>query len=93
VPIVEAIVRLHSRAEWIDRLEAAGVPGAPIFRVDEALNNPQIQTRGLRIDMPDATGAVAKLVGSPINLSVTPVSYRLAPPLLGEHNEEVLGRR
>jgi crotonobetainyl-CoA:carnitine CoA-transferase CaiB-like acyl-CoA transferase len=43
--------------------------------------------------MPHATGATAKLVGSPIKLSATPVSYRLAPPLLGEHNEEILGRR
>jgi formyl-CoA transferase len=93
VPIVEDLVKQRTRAEWIDRLEAAGVPCAPINNVAEALNNPQIESRGLRIDMPDATGATAKLVGSPIKLSATAVSYRLAPPLLGEHNEEILGRR
>jgi crotonobetainyl-CoA:carnitine CoA-transferase CaiB-like acyl-CoA transferase len=93
VPIVEDLVKQRTRAEWIERLEAAGVPCAPINNVAEALNNPQIESRGLRIDMPDATGATAKLVGSPIKLSATPVSYRLAPPLLGEHNEEILGRR
>jgi formyl-CoA transferase len=93
VPIVEDLVKQRTRAEWIERLEAAGVPCAPINNVDEALNNPQIEARGLRIDMPDATGGTAKLVGSPIKLSATPVSYRLAPPLLGEHNEEILGRR
>ena len=93
VPIVEDIVKQLTRAEWIARLDEAGVPCAPINNVAEALDNPQIDARHLRVDMPDATGAVAKLVGSPIKLSATPVSYRLAPPLLGEHNEEVLGRR
>jgi formyl-CoA transferase len=92
VPVVEELVRQRTRAEWIERLEAAGVPCAPINTVDEALNNEQIAARGLRIDMQDATGATAKLVGNPIKLSETPVSYRLAPPLLGEHNEEILGR-
>jgi crotonobetainyl-CoA:carnitine CoA-transferase CaiB-like acyl-CoA transferase len=93
VPMIEDIVRQHTRAEWIERLDAAGVPCAPINNVAEALNNPQIDARGLRIDMPHTSGATAKLVGSPMKLSATPVSYRLAPPLLGEHNEEILGRR
>jgi glutaryl-CoA transferase len=93
VPIVEQIVRQRRRAEWIERLEAAGVPCAPINNVAEALSNPQIEARGLRIDMAHTSGATAKLVGSPMKLSATPVSYRLAPPLLGEHNEEILGRR
>jgi formyl-CoA transferase len=93
VPIVEQIVKQRRRAEWIERLEGAGVPCAPINNVAEALSNPQIEARGLRIDMAHAAGATAKLVGSPMRLSATPVSYRLAPPLLGEHNEEILGRR
>jgi formyl-CoA transferase len=92
MPLVEEIVRTLRRDEWIHRLEAVGVPCAPIFNVDEALNNPQIAARGLRVDMPHASGATAQLVGNPMNLSATPVSYRLAPPLLGAHNEEVLGR-
>jgi formyl-CoA transferase len=93
VPIVEEIVKQRKCAEWIGRLEAAGVPCAPINDVAEALSNPQIEARGLRIDMAHTTGATAKLVGSPMKLSATPVSYRLAPPSLGEHNEEILGRR
>jgi formyl-CoA transferase len=91
VPIVEELVKQRTRAEWIECLEANGVPCAPINNVQEALNNPQIEARGLRVDMPHSTGLIAKLVGSPINLSATPVSYRQAPPLLGEHNEEILG--
>jgi glutaryl-CoA transferase len=92
VPTIEELVKQRARADWIERLEANGVPCAPINNVDEALNNPQIEARGLRIDMPHAAGVAAKLVGSPIKLSATPVSYRQAPPLLGEHNEEILGR-
>jgi formyl-CoA transferase len=92
VPIVEQLVKQRTRAEWIERLEANGVPCAPINNVHQALNNPQVDARGLRVDMPHSTGLIAKLVGSPIKLSATPVSYRQAPPLLGEHNEEILGR-
>jgi glutaryl-CoA transferase len=92
LPLVEDIMRQWRRDEWIERLDAVGVPCAPIYDVDEALNNPQILARGLRVDIPHATGATAQLVGNPMKFSATPVSYRLAPPLLGADNEEVLGR-
>jgi crotonobetainyl-CoA:carnitine CoA-transferase CaiB-like acyl-CoA transferase len=92
LPLVEEIIRKMRREEWIRRLEAVGVPCAPIYNVDEALNNPQILARDLRIDMAHASGATAHLVGNPMILSASPVSYRLAPPPLGAHNDEVLGR-
>jgi crotonobetainyl-CoA:carnitine CoA-transferase CaiB-like acyl-CoA transferase len=93
LPVVEDIMRQLRREEWIERLDAVGVPCAPIYDVDEALNNPQILARGLRFEIPHATGATAQLVGNPMKFSATPVSYRLAPPLLGAHNEELLGGR
>jgi formyl-CoA transferase len=92
LPLVEDIIRKLPRDEWIERLETVGVPCAPIFNVDEALNNPQILARNLRVDIPHATGATAHLVGNPMNLSATPVNYRMGPPLLGAHNKEVFGR-
>ena len=92
IPLLEKILRTARRDEWLERLEAAGVPTGPIFNMDEALNNPQIAARGLRVDLQHATGATARLVGNPMKLSASPVSYRLAPPLLGAHNDEVLGR-
>jgi formyl-CoA transferase len=92
IPLIEQILREAKRDEWIERLERVGVPCAPIHNVAEALNSPQIRARDLHVDIPHATGATAKLVGSPMKLSVTPVSYRQAPPLLGAHNQEVLGR-
>jgi crotonobetainyl-CoA:carnitine CoA-transferase CaiB-like acyl-CoA transferase len=92
LPLVEEIIRKMRREEWIQRLEAVGVPCAPIYNIDEALNNPQILARDLRVDMAHASGATAHLVGNPMNFSASPVSYRLAPPPLGAHNDEVLGR-
>jgi crotonobetainyl-CoA:carnitine CoA-transferase CaiB-like acyl-CoA transferase len=90
IPLLEKILRTARRDDWLEQFEAAGVPSGPIFNVDEALNNPQIDARGLRVDLQHATGATARLVGNPIKLSASPVSYRLAPPLLGADNEEVL---
>lgn len=92
LPLIEEIVRQRPRDDWMSSLEAAGVPCAPIYDVREALNNPQVLARGLRIELPHGSGAMAHLVGSPMNFSATPVSYRLAPPILGEHDEELLGR-
>jgi formyl-CoA transferase len=92
IPLIEDIVHALPRDEWIHRLEVVGVPCAPILNLDEALNNPQIEARGLRVDMLHETGATAKLVGNPMKFSATPVTYTGAPPLLGAHNEELLGR-
>ena len=49
----------------------------------------EVITRGLRVDMPHPLGGVAPVVASPMRLSETPVEYRIAPPLLGQHNAEV----
>jgi len=92
IPLLEKILRTAPRDEWLQRLEAVGVPTGPIFNVDEALNNPHIDARGLRVDLQHASGTIARMVGNPMKLSASPVSYRLAPPLLGAHNDEVLAR-
>jgi formyl-CoA transferase len=92
IPMMEAVTKTRTKMAWSELLEKAGVPYGPINRLDEVYANPQVQARGLRIDLPHPTGGVAKLVGNPIRLSRTPVRYRSAPPLLGQHNEEILGR-
>lgn len=90
VPQIEAILKSLTREEWISRLDNVGVPCAPINSVAEALENEQIEARAMRVDLPHSNGAVARLVGSPMKFSRTPISYRSAPPLLGEHNREIL---
>jgi crotonobetainyl-CoA:carnitine CoA-transferase CaiB-like acyl-CoA transferase len=90
IPLIAEIMRTRSKREWLEALEAASVPCGPINNMQEVFDDPQVKHRGLRVDMPHPLGGVAPLVASPMRLSATPVEYRLAPPLLGEHNEEIL---
>ena len=91
VPKVEAVTRTRGTAAWMEALEAAGVPCAPVNTVDQVFADPQVQARGMQIRMPHPlAGEGVRLVGSPIQLSRTPVSYRRAPPTLGQHTDEVL---
>ncbi len=78
-------------AEWIALLEAAGVPCGPINNIAQVFADPQVQARGMRIEMQHPEAGAIPLVASPLRLSATPVSYRRAPPRLGEHTREVLG--
>ena len=91
VPKVEAITRTRTTAAWMEALEAAGVPCAPVNTIDQVFADPQVEARGMQIRMPHPlAGEDVRLVGSPIGLSRTPVSYRRAPPTLGQHTDEVL---
>lgn len=76
--------------EWVALLEGAGVPCGPINTIADVFDDPQVQARGMQIQMDHAAADDIKLVASPIRMSGTPVQYRSAPPLLGEHTREVL---
>ncbi len=80
----------RSRTEWEDLLFAAGVPCGPINDYAQALAHPQALYHKTRIDMPHPLGVRAPGVANPMRFSATPVEYRRAPPLLGEHTREVL---
>ncbi len=73
----------------IEILEAANVPCGPINNMKEVFEDPQVRHRRLRIDMAHPLGGHAPVVASPMRLSATPVEYRHAPPLLGQHNEDI----
>ncbi|MEW5863437.1 MAG: CaiB/BaiF CoA-transferase family protein [Pseudomonadota bacterium] len=90
IPIIREIMRTRTKREWIELLEAANVPCGPINDMKEVFEDPQVRHRGLRVDMPHPAGSAAPVVASPLRLSKTPVEYRLAPPLLGQHTAEVL---
>ncbi|MEQ9575272.1 MAG: CoA transferase, partial [Rhodospirillales bacterium] len=78
--------------EWIDGLEQRNVPAAPVYNLEQTFNDPQIQHREMKIEMdqPLAKDGKVALLGNPIKLSETPVSYRRPPPTLGQHTDEVL---
>jgi hypothetical protein len=76
-----------------EALEAATVPCGPINDIAHALADPQVAARGLRVDLPHPLAHCVPLVASPIRFSATPAVYERAPPLLGEHTDEVLRER
>lgn len=90
VPILAEMVRVRDKADWIDALEAAGVPCGPINDLDEVFDNEQVIARGMQVSLPHPCGADAKLVRNPIRMSATPPDARTAPPLLGAHTDDVL---
>ncbi len=93
VPMLEAIVRERPVAYWVEALDVAKVPCGPINDIAQALADPQVAARGMRIDLPHALAGTVPLVANPIKLSETPATHERAPPLLGEHTDEVLRDR
>ncbi len=87
---LEAILCTQPVAFWVERIDAAGVPCGPINDIAQALADPQVAARGLRIDLAHALAGQVSMVANPIKMSATPPHYELPPPLLGEHTANVL---
>ncbi|MFG0381823.1 CaiB/BaiF CoA transferase family protein [Pseudomonas sp. zbq_18] len=92
IPLLRQATVFKTTAEWITLLEAAGVPCGPINDLAQVFADPQVQARGLRLDLANGLGSSTPQVASPLRLSDTPVEYRSAPPLLGEHSAAILQR-
>lgn len=90
LPILEAKFSARPGEEWLELLRGAGVPCAPINTVDLALGDPQVLARGMVVEVDHPRAGRLKLPGPPYKLSETPATIRSAPPLLGQHTEEIL---
>jgi crotonobetainyl-CoA:carnitine CoA-transferase CaiB-like acyl-CoA transferase len=90
IPLLRQATVFKTTAQWIELLEKAGVPCGPINDLQQVFADPQVQARGLRLDLPNALGSSTPQVASPLRLSETPVAYRSAPPLLGQHTDALL---
>lgn len=90
IALLTDIMKRGKRDDWLEKLEAAGVPSGPINTIAQTFAHPQAQARQLRRDLPHASGGAAPVTASPLRFSATPVQYRHAPPLLGEHTHEIL---
>jgi crotonobetainyl-CoA:carnitine CoA-transferase CaiB-like acyl-CoA transferase len=66
------------------------VPNGPINNLKQVFEEPQVVARGVKIEMEHATAGKVPLVASPMRFSATPVEYKLPPPTLGQHTEEIL---
>ena len=82
----------RTTAEWVSALEQPGVPCGPINDLAQVFGDPQVQHRGLNVEMPHPLAGRVPQVASPLRLSASPVDYRMPPPLLGEHSEALLQR-
>jgi crotonobetainyl-CoA:carnitine CoA-transferase CaiB-like acyl-CoA transferase len=84
------VLKQQPTAWWVDRLEGLKIGCGPINTLREVFADPQVVARGMVVQMAQSSGAPVKVIANPVRLSETPPDYRLPPPLLGEHTEEVL---
>jgi crotonobetainyl-CoA:carnitine CoA-transferase CaiB-like acyl-CoA transferase len=89
IPEIAKIIKEKSVENWLQALREIDVPGGPVNTIEQAFNNPQIIEREMKIKMEHSQNQI-ELVGSPLKLSKTPVSYRYPPPTCGEQTEEII---
>ena len=89
-PLIQEVTAKRTTREWVQALEGAGVPCGPINNLREVFEEPQVKARGMLRELPHPTAGHVPQVVSPMNFSATPLEYSSAPPLLGQHTEEVL---
>jgi crotonobetainyl-CoA:carnitine CoA-transferase CaiB-like acyl-CoA transferase len=92
VPLVAALTGGRTAAEWLSACDAEGIPAGPVNDLAQVFASPQVAARGMRVAMPLGSGRHVELIGNPLRLSETPVTYQKAPPGLGEDTGAVLAR-
>jgi crotonobetainyl-CoA:carnitine CoA-transferase CaiB-like acyl-CoA transferase len=92
VPLLDELFGTRPAAEWIGRLEKAGVPAGRISTVPEVCESPHLAARGMVVSMDHPKAGAVKAMGVPIRLWETPGKAAAPPPLLGQHTDEVLTR-
>jgi crotonobetainyl-CoA:carnitine CoA-transferase CaiB-like acyl-CoA transferase len=92
IPLLQKMFDNREAIAWLEQFSAAEIPAAPINSVEDAVKDSQTLARNMIVQLEHPAVGVARSIGNPIKFSETPVSYRLPPPLLGEHTREVLRR-
>lgn len=90
IPLLEEILATAPAAVWLEKLEAAGIPGGPIYTLDQVWADPQVLAREMMVEVDHPKAGRIKVPGVPVKFSGTPGQVRTAPPLLGEHTVAVL---
>jgi formyl-CoA transferase/CoA:oxalate CoA-transferase len=88
--ILENLFVMKTSREWVELIEAAGVPCGPVLSLSEVFEDPQILHRRMVEEIQHPKAGKIKVLGVPIKMSDTPASIRTPPPTLGEHSKEVL---
>jgi CoA:oxalate CoA-transferase len=89
-PILNQAMRQKTTAEWLKEFEAVSLACGPVNTIDKVVDDPQIKTREMIIEVEHARAGKFKVVNTPIKLSRTPARIEKASPDLGEHTEEIL---
>jgi crotonobetainyl-CoA:carnitine CoA-transferase CaiB-like acyl-CoA transferase len=92
VPELARTMATRPSAEWIAQLEKHDVPCGAINDYRQVFEDSQVRHRGTKVDLKRSDGGSVGTIASPLRLQATPVGYEQAPPLLGEHTEQVLAR-
>ena len=89
-PPIDRVFRTATSAEWIERLNAAGVANGEVRDIGQMLNDPQLAARNMIETLMHPTIGATRVIGAPIKLSKDPASVRMPPPVLGQHTDAVL---
>ena len=80
----------RTSAEWLEKLEVAGVPAGPVMSVGEMHEDPQTLAREMVVEVDHHRAGKVETIGPPVKLSRTPANVRRAAPIFGQHTAEVL---
>lgn len=89
--VLEARFLTAPAAEWLARLEAAGVPAGPVLTYDQVFGDPHVAARAMAVEVEHPRAGATRVLGIPLKLSATPGSIRRPAPMLGQHTDEILG--
>lgn len=89
-PPIDRAFRTATNAEWVARLNTAGVANGEVRDIAQMLGDPQLAARDMIATLMHPTAGATRVIGAPIKLSDTPASVRTAPPVLGQHTDLVL---
>jgi formyl-CoA transferase/CoA:oxalate CoA-transferase len=87
---IEEALRERDVADWVERINAAGVPCGPVLDIAQVFADPQVLAREMLVELPHPELGTFKTTGLPVKLSRTPGAIERRPPLHGEHTDEVL---
>lgn len=91
IPLIQETFATRPTDQWLELLNHADVPHAPVLALDEVFGQPQVAARGMIQQVTDAAGRTYQLLGGAVHWEGEPARSASAPPMLGEHTDEVLG--
>jgi len=86
-PILDKMIGKKTTSHWLNLFDKAGIPAGPILSVDKVFQHPQVLAREMLVEVAHKKIGKMKMTGIPVKLSDTPGTIRMAPPILGEHNQ------